>query len=296
MRKVAFLSLILCVILFVACDRLDKEGSGVVVSETRDVFPFDTIQVCCGMALYLTQAEEHSLRIEAEDNLIEDIVNDRSGSTMAVEFRGQGTTNYRPTEPVKVYVTMPNIEGVAVSGGGLLEAEQIDAEKLAITLSGGSQGRIDSAIATELAVTVSGGGHFESDNLEAGEALFELSGGSNTGIEALLADEVHFSVSGGGRVDGQRILAKMLKLDLSGGSQAHLAQFAGDNLEAVISGGGRAEIAGDVESQLIDLSGGSQFSGADLLSRLTEIRGNGDATIWATESLDADLSGGAIVE
>ena len=176
MQEAAFLLLILSGFLLIACIRINVVGSGHVVEETREILPVDMIEVCCGMELYLSQGEEISLRFEAEDNLIEEIIDKRSGTTLSVEFRDSISTNYRPTKPVKVYTTMTDIRGVSVSGGG------------------------------------------------------------------------------------------------------------------------RVEIGGDVESQLIDLSGGSRFSGTDLISRLTEIRRNGDAVIWVTESLEADLNGGATVE
>lgn len=296
MRKITLLLILITALVLVACDQMIIEGSGKVVEESREVLPADVIDVCCGMELYLTQDELPSLRIEAEDNLIGDIVDDHSGSTLTLEYQDSPTKIHRPTIPVKVFVTMPDIQGVTVSGGGRFEAEQIDSQKLAVNLSGGSQGRIDSASATDLTVDVSGGGRFISDNLEADKAKFDLSGGSEAEVDALAAGDVQFSISGGGRLDGQRILATNMEMDLSGGSESLLVQFAGDELETKISGGGRATIAGDVGSQLIELSGGSNFDGPDLRSLRSEVRGNGDAIIWAVESLMVDLSGGSTVE
>ena len=109
--------LILSGILLSACDRNDVVGSGNVVEQHPEILPVDIIEVCCGMELYLTQGEELSLRIEAEDNLIDEIIAKSSGTTLSVEFRDNKSTHYRPIKPVKVYATLTDIQSVAISGG-----------------------------------------------------------------------------------------------------------------------------------------------------------------------------------
>jgi len=271
-------------------------GSGDIVEESRDVPAFDTIDVCCGMELELSQGEEVSLRVKADDNLLDEIVARSAGDKLTIEYRSKTFSTHRPSTPIKIYATTPVIHGIEVSGGGRFEAEQINTEDLSIRLSGGSEGVLNSTVTTGLRVDLSGGGRFESDNLETSNANFDLSGGSDAEIEAMIGSNVDISVSGGGDVHGLLIKADNLSLDLSGGSETMLGQFTGGALDVQISGGGNAEIAGDSDSLVIDLSGGSSFDGPDLKSGRVEVNGSGNATVWATETLVVDLSGGGIVE
>ncbi len=271
-------------------------GSGDIVEESRDVPAFETIDVCCGMELELEQGEEVSLRIKADDNLLDEIVARSSGDKLTIEYRSKTFSTHRPSAPIKIYATTPVIHGIEVSGGGRFDAEQINTQDLTIGLSGGSEGVLNSTVTADLRVDLSGGGKFESDNLDTSNAYFDLSGGSDVDIEAMVGSDVDFSVSGGGDVVGLLIKADQLSLDLSGGSEANVGQFAGGALDIQISGGGKAEIAGISDSLVLDMSGGSSFDGPDLKCARVEVNGNGNAIVWATESLVVDLSGGGIVE
>ncbi len=64
-------------------------------------------------------------------------------------------------------------------------------------------------------------------------------------------------------------------------------------LEAAISGSGYFKIAGKADESNVAISGSGNFDGNDLMTRSTAIRisGSGDASIYASEKLDASVSG-----
>src|SRR3990172_801597 len=65
-------------------------GSGRVATETRQASGFDEIEGCCGMQLILSQGETESLEIEAEDNILPEIVSEVIGSRLSVRFDNPG--------------------------------------------------------------------------------------------------------------------------------------------------------------------------------------------------------------
>jgi hypothetical protein len=231
-------------------------GSGRVVSETRAASGFDEIEVCCGMQLILSQGQSESLEIEAEDNVLPEIVSDVFGRKLTVHFDNpNGTKNFRLTRPIRVMVSAIDLRGLIVTGGGSLEV-----------------------------------GPFESDQLD-----LELSGGSRAELQSMAAELLEIGISGGGRFSAQELRVNELTLDLSGGSNVLIQDLQGESLILEASGGGIVEIAGSVTGQLASLSGGADYQAGDLESQETEIRmsGGGQATVWVHESLDADLGGGA---
>ena len=285
------------ILLLSACGERTIIGSGNVVEETRQVADFEQITVCCGMELVLTQGEGPFLHIEAEDNLLSEITSEVSQGTLHIEFKDlNNLAKYRPTKPIRVMVTAETIRGASVSGGGRLEAETITSDDLEISLSGGSEGSINEIIADTLQADVLGGGNMSLGSGTIGKMILNLSGDSDTQITAITAEELIANVSGGGQIIAQNLLAKQLQLELTGGSRARVTEFKGESLEIVINGGGAATLAGDVTDQTIQLNGGSSYLGPDLLSRSAVVQGNGDAVIWATGSLDVELSGNARVE
>lgn len=235
-------------------------GSGNVEIETREVGDFARVSVCCGMQLVFTQADETSLAIEAEDNLLPRIDDRMNGDTLVIEFDQSSSTSfsYQATRPVRVIVSGPTIHGFRVSGSGRVEAGNLSTEAdFDLELSGGSQGVLQ--------------------NLSAGTLTAELSGGSSLEMDELRAGQV--------------------TLDFSGGSRGQLATLSGDRLAVGLSGNSRLSVAGgEVATQRLDLSGGSEYQAGDLLSDTTEIGAGGQATIWVQRSLQADLSGGSSVE
>ncbi len=234
-------------------------GSGKVASETRPVSDFDQVSACCGMQLVLTQGETESLEIEAEDNLLPEIVSTVETGKLTIRFKDtNGGTQYRPTQPIRLKVSAIHVRGLEVSGGGSAEASKLDTDRLEIGLSGGSQVRTGSITADTLQVSASGGGDFSAQDLRL----------SHLGI------------------------------DLSGGGTASIQALQGDTLKLGSSGGGEITIAGSVAQQDIDFSGGTEYKAGDLESqRITIVMsGGGQATLWVKDALQADLSGGARVK
>jgi hypothetical protein len=234
-------------------------GSGQVTSENRPVSGFDQIDVCCGMQLMLTQGDTESLEVEADDNLLPEIVTEVRAGELVIRYRdSNGPTQYLPSQPVRVRVNAIQINKLVVSGGGGLEAGPLQADRLAMDLSGGSRARMDTITADDLRIVVSGGGDLSLQ-------------------DAQLTD---------------------LDLDLSGGSSASVDMLQAESLGLESSGGGEIGIAGSVTTQNVSLSGGSSYQAGDLESETVTIQmsGGGDATLWVKEMLEADLSGGAQVD
>jgi hypothetical protein len=234
-------------------------GSGQVASETRAVSGFDEIDVCCGMQLLLTQGDAESLEVDADDNLLPEIVTEVRAGELVIHYRdSNGQTQYLPSQPVRVHVSAIQINKLVVSGGGGLEAGSLQADSLAMDLSGGSRAR----------------------------------------VEAVSADDLNVEVSGGGNLSVQDAQLIAMGLDLSGGSAASVDLLQAERLKLESSGGGAISIAGSAPRQDVSLSGGSSYQAGDLESENVKIQmsGGGNASLWVKETLEADLSGGARVE
>jgi hypothetical protein len=240
---------------------LGKEihGSGNIASETRQVGGFEEIDICCGMQLVLTQEEAETLEIQADDNLLPEIVTEVAAGELIIRYKDtNGGTRYLPSQPVRVRVGAIEIRNLVVSGGGALEAGPLQTDHLAIDLSGGSRATLDTITADSLRVEVSGGGDLSTQGLEL----------------------------------------SAMDLDLSGGSTASLGAMQAESLKLESSGGGEIAVAGGVTMQDLSFSGGTSYQAGDLQSQDARINmsGGGEVTLWVTETLDADLSGGARIE
>jgi len=103
-------------------------GNGKIVSENRDIrTTFTGIRVSSGIDIILAQGNNQSVRVEADENIIENIVTKVESGVLKVYFdRSINFTGNR-----KVYVTMKDIEQLSTSsagdiiGNGLLRCDNL---------------------------------------------------------------------------------------------------------------------------------------------------------------------------
>lgn len=231
------------------------EGSGKIVTENRAVSDFTRVEVCCGMELYLTQGETESLEIKADDNFMEEITTQVANGTLVIRYQQQTNVSYRPSQPVILTLTMPEVRGVNISGGGYFETESVESEGFDLNLSGGSDARIDRLVTGNMQVNISGGGKLTA-----------------------------------GVIEGEQV-----GMGFSGSSGGEILSLTAATLELEASGGGLIRISGTVTEQDINLSGGSSYRAGDFESEVTifSASGGGDSTVWVIASLTVQLSGGS---
>ena len=104
-------------------------------------------------------------------------------------------------------------------------------------------------------------------------------------------NSVSLSGSGDLKMENQ-FNANQLQLRLSGSGDFKGAVNV-KTLEASISGSGDFSISGKADESTVSISGSGDYHGSDLMTKSTAIRvsGSGDATIYASENVDASVSG-----
>ena len=70
------------------------------------------------------------------------------------------------------------------------------------------------------------------------------------------------------------------------------------DLAVTISGAGDVELAGQVETQEVDMSGFGNYNAPDLESQTASVRisTTGNAVVWVLDTLDVEISGAGKVE
>ena len=234
-----------------------------------------------------------SLEIVADSNLMEDILTPIEGNRLEIRYRQMNNISYQPSKPVQLYLTVKDVRGVSISGGGYFEAETITNEGFDLALSGGSDAQISELSTGDMDVNISGGGKLKAGSIEGDQIVMGFSGGSDAQIETLKAHNINIGNSGGGTFEVDDCEADQLDLNLSGSSGAQIKTFTGEILNLKASGGGVIRIAGKVTEQEVSLSGGSSFKAGDLQSEHTAFSasGGGDSVVWTTNSLSVNLNG-----
>lgn len=194
-------------------------GSGNVVTEQRSVRDFDAVSLSGIGQLYITQGDQASLTIEAEDNLMEYLETRVSGRTLHIEI--QDFVSINPRHRITYTIMVRDLGSLEVSGAGDITVSNLETDSLVVEVSGGGKIAVDSLLVQNLRVELSGAGDFD------------LSG---------QVDDQEVNLSGAGNYDAGDLLSKTTKIKISGVGNAVL--WVTDALVIEMSGLGNLKYYG----------------------------------------------------
>ena len=229
---VVLLVLALLLVDLPALAQRDIKGEGDVKSQTRNVSGFKGIDVSGGFAVELTQGNKEGVRIEAQENLFENIKTEVRNGVLHIYNEGGISTN----KGLKAYITVKELNKINISGGVKVTGNStFKTDAMNMDLSGGS--KVTLAIDTK--------------KLDA-----DMSGASKVQLTGR-ADEVDMDLSGASSLDATELEAKRMEIEASGASKAQV--YAKDVLNINASGASKVAYKGS-PSITSDVSAAAKIS------------------------------------
>ncbi|MCJ8163744.1 DUF2807 domain-containing protein [Pontibacter sp. E15-1] len=186
-------------------------GNGNIQAQDRKVSGFKGIEVSGGFTVEITQGNQERLRIEAEENLLQNIKTEvRNGVLHIYNDKGISTN-----KGMKAYITIRELNSIHLSGGvKVIGMSAFKMNDLELDLSGASKVTME-LHAKELKADMSGASKVEFTG-DADKVDMNLSGASKAELAALEARHVRVDASGASKV---KVYAKeLLDIDASGAS------------------------------------------------------------------------------
>ena len=168
--------------------------------QDRDVSSFSAISLRVPGKLYLKQGSTQSVRIEAKESVIDDIITEVSGNKLTIRFPNK-TMFQRSFNPgkIEIYITVPDVNELGVSGSGDIVAEELDARILDLAVSGSGNITIDELSSKKVKGSISGSGNIHlAGNDSADELTVSISGSGNCNAAGFEAENVTVNTSGSG--------------------------------------------------------------------------------------------------
>ena len=224
--------------------------------EVRDVANFTRISFGFPGKLYLKQGSPQKVELEGDSDVLEVVETDVEGGRLKIGKEGKWL-NWSSDDKITVYITMPDIEGVSVSGSG--------------DIIGQSRIRTN-----DLDLNVSGSGSLSLDVEARGDVEADVSGSGNVDLKG------HF---------------ESFESDVSGSGKVTLAATIDGTADFGISGSGKIHASGTADQVKTTISGSGRVLAADLQTNRCNVRisGSGDVEINVTHELDANISGSGSV-
>lgn len=191
MRKLALLFLLLP-LLAAGCHRgmrADVKGSGKRIVQKRQISPFTSISTEGAFEIEVTCQKDQSLEVEGDDNVLEFVTTDVHGKELLLK----SSKGYSTSEPVRVKITVPNLEGLSVSGAGRIDIKDMKNEKFEID-SNGAPNVIVSGTTNTVDIDSNGAGKIDTHNLRASRAVVDSKGVSRIDLD--VKEQLDITVSG----------------------------------------------------------------------------------------------------
>jgi len=244
-QSILLVILVLATLVLSACgtvvlqgNRNAVRGSGKVVEETRAVSGITGVELATLGTLTIELGDTESLRIKAEDNLMEHIETEVIGGKLRIGT--QDNVNLDPKRSVNYTLMVTSLDTIVISSSGDILAPNLEAGKFSITIGSSgdlemgvlnadtlevdisSSGNLDIAggqVKTQN-VTINGSGKYKAKDLESEDAEVNINSSGSATIWVLDSLKANLSSSGDLRFRGDPTLdatasssGKVIKID-----------------------------------------------------------------------------------
>ncbi len=151
-----FLSLALAISTFSCEAQWSKiKGEGSVVTKNLDIDDFKNLGLGISADVVLTQGSTQSVKIEAQQNIIDNIKTRVKGSTWSIGFH-ENASNYKD---ITIYITVPTLESISIGGSGnITSTNKFDnSREMDISIGGSGDVSIDLS-ARDVDISIGGSG------------------------------------------------------------------------------------------------------------------------------------------
>ena len=226
-------------------------GSGAVITEMRTESGFTGVSSEIDATVYITQGSEFEVKLIAQQNVLDNIETIVSGGEL--EIKSDHCINN--SEPVLVYITMPAISSLSMSGSGsMITQNKITSPSISFDISGsGSVNTVDSIITDILDLNISGSGDMDFI-------------GKTNSVDADISGSGNITMYGSGT---------SLNFDISGSGELHAFYFPVSFADLTVSGSGNIETNVSTDMYVkISGSGNIFYKGTPAIT--AEISGSGE--------------------
>lgn len=187
-------------------------GNHSPATENRYARNFDAVASSGEFIVNIVPGDEYSVRVTAESNLLAYIETDVVDHTLKITTRH--IYNIHNHEPMTVDIICPNLDGLRLSGSGVITADYFETDNFDVVVSG--SGKITADVDAN---------RIEGDISGSGDIIL-------TGV----ASETDFNISGSGKIHSYELVQEYCNATVSGSGNMYVN--VSKTLDVTISGSG----------------------------------------------------------
>lgn len=215
-------------------------GSGNVVEEAREVSGISGVHLATIGDLTITLGDTESLRVEAEDNLMEYIETDVFSGKLRIKI--QENVRLNTTRPIRYYLTVTGLDSIEISSTGDIQAPDLEAERFSIRISSTGELEMGDLVANTVSIRISSSGDVVMGVLNADNLEIDISSTGNLDIAGGEVETQDISISSTGNYRAQDLASDEADVRLSSSGSATI--WVRDRLTARLNSSGNLHYRG----------------------------------------------------
>jgi hypothetical protein len=228
------------------------QGSGTVIDEDRSLSNVTGVELAMPGTLHITMGASDSLRIEAEDNLMQYIQTDVTMGRLVIKTRLG--VNLRTTIPIKYSLTVSELNSMVISSSGDIETDPLQSGSFSITISSSGKLSIIALDCTSIQVKISSSGDTEIADLTADSISTTISSSGNLDILAGQVQKQDITISSSGEYRARDLQSVSANVTLTSSGEATIR--VSDRLTGRLSSSGSINYIGNPNVNVSKTSSG----------------------------------------
>ena len=197
MKKYFVLGMLPVCLFLVSCKKDSVKGSGSIITEPRAVVDFFNVSVSGSTNIFITQGNNFDVKVKAYENIIPYLETKVQDGTLFVGFKSNSNISNDNSE---VYITMPSLNSLALSGSGNISSKGtfLGSGNFKATISGSGNIVIEGGTANNYQINISGSGSVKSFGMISKQAVVSIKGSGNAELTVL--QDLNATIDGSGTV------------------------------------------------------------------------------------------------
>jgi hypothetical protein len=217
------------------------DGSGNVVEEDRTVSDVSGVNLATIGKLTIEIGDSESLRIEAEDNLLEHLETEVNDGMLRIGTRGSVTLDN--SKPINYYLTVTSLEEIQISSAGDIDAPDLESEDFAINIDSSGNLEMGDLTAETLNVNISSSGDVKMGALNTDMIEVDIKSSGNLDIASGKVKSQNISSNSSGDYNAQDL--ESIEAEISLNSSGSATIWVLDDLKANLNSSGDLNYRGD---------------------------------------------------
>jgi len=169
-------------------------------SQKREVSAFTEISLRIGANVHLKQGDAQLVEVKGRETTLEKLIIEVKDRKLVIRYPNDAWFHKWNPGPVDIYVTIPQIDCLAISGSGSIVSDgKIESRILDLSISGSGDIKLGDLKGEKVSASISGSGNIHlSGKQNTAELKAAISGSGNVKAIELPADNVDIKVSGSG--------------------------------------------------------------------------------------------------